>query len=560
MNEPNIFLDCCNLLADVEYQCDREGPNACDTCRKLFDIQDKIAETRLLLAGLKRESQKLSEQANHHHDRLIHRLPPEITSNIFEFCIPDNIMDLKFGDPDKPVPEYTVSAPLVLSAVCRKWRAIAHSTPQIWRAIPLICPPNSYSDNEPLFKDTLVEEWIGRSGRLPLSINFYSSTSEKVFWTEDGPDSTIQAVVKTIEVLNSVSHRWLNLRYSGSNSLLSYFSSDEQDLPQLRTLDVSLDNDDPNHGPGSIGLNFKATNLKSLSTSGAQRVSTSYLDWNRLTELTMDFSPLSDCFQALQLAPSLAMCVFRCCTASASVSFFDDTPPPENPITHPKIQHLQIAGYDSSLYRNVFDRLSCPSLKSVILGDTDFGSHQTLDSRPVVEFLKRSGCSLETLIFIDTCISDPNIAALFEATPTLQSLSIRYSYYFNFPPETFLDCLAESSLVNGRREPRYLPCLSSLTLEGDNFHDCTPLLNIFGPHTPQSTECHRHALKSITVSLSDRDHLASIYMDEKILETILYLRVSCGVKWAIKGVYNTDRPVNILHAAVTDLYSEADSP
>ncbi|KAJ7462161.1 hypothetical protein FB451DRAFT_1043997, partial [Mycena latifolia] len=58
-------------------------------------------------------------------------LPPEITSEIFLYCLPTSHMDLERNSPNPN------EAPILLSHVCRTWKEIAIGTPALWTTIDL---------------------------------------------------------------------------------------------------------------------------------------------------------------------------------------------------------------------------------------------------------------------------------------------------------------------------------------------------------------------------------------------------------------------------------------
>ncbi|KAJ7620661.1 hypothetical protein B0H17DRAFT_859233, partial [Mycena rosella] len=78
-------------------------------------------------------------------------LPPEITSHIFLQSMPKDA---------KPSP---LAAPLVFTQICRQWRAIAFTTPNIWQSISLE-RNNSCSQ--------LLDMWLKHSGSLALTLAF----------------------------------------------------------------------------------------------------------------------------------------------------------------------------------------------------------------------------------------------------------------------------------------------------------------------------------------------------------------------------------------------------
>ncbi|KAJ7639452.1 hypothetical protein FB45DRAFT_725271, partial [Roridomyces roridus] len=78
-------------------------------------------------------------------------LPNEIVSEIFIQCLPPYPICPPFRG---------LSSPTCLTHICRKWRDIALTTPQLWRAIPF---PASGDYKTP-------QAWLERSGSCPLSI------------------------------------------------------------------------------------------------------------------------------------------------------------------------------------------------------------------------------------------------------------------------------------------------------------------------------------------------------------------------------------------------------
>ncbi|KAF7322327.1 F-box domain-containing protein [Mycena chlorophos] len=83
-------------------------------------------------------------------------LPDEIVSEIFlQYTPPYPLHPPLRGE----------GSPTHLTQICRRWRSIAHNTPQLWQAIRLYDTEESYG------QDILVaESWLQRSCSLPLSI------------------------------------------------------------------------------------------------------------------------------------------------------------------------------------------------------------------------------------------------------------------------------------------------------------------------------------------------------------------------------------------------------
>lgn len=156
----------------------------------------------------------------------------------------------------------------------------------------------------------------------------------------------------------------------------------------------------------------------------------------------------------------------------------------------------------------------------------------------IVIFLRRSGCSLEKLSLVDANLeSTSDIMTLYQVIPTLQHLHVELHPDYPSPASSVFAPLAEFSVVDGRKEPRYLPALRSLALNTNSIEDWTLVPNIFGTPTAHSStdlEYHRHALEDVAICLTTRldSDLAST-IGEETLERIVHLR-EAGVKWRIQ--------------------------
>ncbi|KAF7326706.1 F-box domain-containing protein [Mycena sanguinolenta] len=117
----------------------------------------------------------------------ISKLPTEIMSEIFLHFLP--------AYPECPEHSWQ-SSPLLLCAICRKWRAIAIATPRLWRAIRMTVSNNSSVQLTAPFE--LLDTWLSRSGNCPLSFS--------IPYQEISRDSDVEAQLLEKAVLHS--ERW----------------------------------------------------------------------------------------------------------------------------------------------------------------------------------------------------------------------------------------------------------------------------------------------------------------------------------------------------------------
>lgn len=159
----------------------------------------------------------------------IYRLPVELLQDIFMLIIHDV--------PHYPsifsIGETTISGnfacpPLLFTRVCRRWRAVAHSTTEIWSHIKVGLPRKILSKP---FLPSLLQSWLARSGSRPLTIRMerISSIDNSHFC----PSST-----QLLEILFAEITRWETVF-----GLDMPEWSEKLTAPQLRTLECSWPSD-----------------------------------------------------------------------------------------------------------------------------------------------------------------------------------------------------------------------------------------------------------------------------------------------------------------------------
>ncbi|KAJ7019460.1 hypothetical protein C8F04DRAFT_895091, partial [Mycena alexandri] len=92
-------------------------------------------------------------------------LPVEITQEIFIQCLP--------FDQCRPfVTQVETYTPLTLLGVCREWRDIALSTPELWAALSLHFDPVPSGVSAPKLNqvNAYIEKWLDRATNRPLSL------------------------------------------------------------------------------------------------------------------------------------------------------------------------------------------------------------------------------------------------------------------------------------------------------------------------------------------------------------------------------------------------------
>ncbi|KAJ7192006.1 hypothetical protein GGX14DRAFT_528535 [Mycena pura] len=158
------------------------GTNSIDSITELRG-HDASADQRAALANLEVELVQFKTYAEGHISALEEKrqaildclngvvypvltLPPEITSRIFIHCLPDHgrVCALLRG------------APLVLTQVCRHWRAVALSTCELWSSLDV------YMHLLRPGRDDLLRTWFPRAKDYPLSLTIRQLGHREVFY------------------------------------------------------------------------------------------------------------------------------------------------------------------------------------------------------------------------------------------------------------------------------------------------------------------------------------------------------------------------------------------
>jgi len=112
--------------------CELSNGGPCAFCIELEDF-DHGAQSTIDHLGEKRRS--ILERINYCHDPFTQRLPLELTSRVFALCLPQARVDISplniellynYSDRHRSRPFN-----IVLGAICRAWRHIAWSTPDL---------------------------------------------------------------------------------------------------------------------------------------------------------------------------------------------------------------------------------------------------------------------------------------------------------------------------------------------------------------------------------------------------------------------------------------------
>ncbi|KAJ7506609.1 hypothetical protein B0H11DRAFT_237058 [Mycena galericulata] len=285
-------------------------------------------------------------------------LPPEITSEIFIHCLPD--------EPERPRKSH---APLLFFAVCKAWKTIALSVPDLWTTLYLdvdrlrVRMPNPDTRSQ-----SIIRSWFDRAGNLPLTLILCGWVAET--FVEDNCVN---------EIIHYYASRWrrLDLRMEEED----FSAVDESgSFPLLQELTI---------GPRRFhfhdqvmiraGVFKEMPMLRRITLMEGVVPPFIAISWQHLTVFHGGMLSLSACLAVLHLSPLLTHCTFAARQTHA--------PYDGGVLSHPSLLFLSLKGSRIEVCTAaIFQYITLPSLHTLritgVIHDLDNGnSFQSFISR-----------------------------------------------------------------------------------------------------------------------------------------------------------------------------------
>ncbi|PPQ65706.1 hypothetical protein CVT26_000323 [Gymnopilus dilepis] len=334
---------------------------------------------------------------------LIHELPPETMCDIFHLYLGDH---LRRSWREKG------PTPLLLGAVCRRWRDVAWSDTRIWTSIHFsVDRPNLSQRCE------IAKQWLLRSKPLPVSIQIHT----------------------VAENLGSQSSKILN----------DFISFTNQHADRWKTLDIALPGQFHYRFHGGSGLSPSALRqIRIRDTSGNQNGIPMYFEdalpcpeelelssillkaikisWQNVTHVRVFELAIQDCLQILILATTLKS--YHVAHLCADELFW--SPPTTYKITnHYCLANLEIDSCMVDIVETFLNHLGLPNLKRLF-----FENLMELPYGAVPVLLGRQRSQLQELVVVQTMLVNAEFILFLQAMPSLRILDLR-------PPMQFYDPL-----------------------------------------------------------------------------------------------------------------------
>ncbi|PPQ66983.1 hypothetical protein CVT26_009946 [Gymnopilus dilepis] len=432
--------------------CKLSHGEPCSVCVKKRQFEPMIEEARKKLDEAQQaydrviqEDRQLSLDMNRLHNPTILRMPVEVSSAIFQLCIPPVTINSSAKDLRKHR-----RVILALGGVCSGWRDITLSTQQLWTTISLCLTSRFARSNLSRWKDFLT-----RSGQLALSIYLYEMPEEH---------ATEGLISEVADALKLHWHRLKNLRINVSIQHLYLFQdiSNASEPHPLEALQLRCCDEENDFDEFLLDLNFEPASL------ALQRVPLDWLSikWSSLVDVDITRIFIDDCSRLLKQTPLLERCRF-----SEILGALTDTPP-SIPVVLPRLEDLELTvptstneGEGNDYARRVaalFGHFTFPALRTLRLN-----LKEPLPCSSLISLFRRSSCNLRILRIINTVIDTTTLIHFLQEIPSLEELFIDPSNS-DYSLDVFLSALAQPSMAvyqsnpQSTGPPRILPNLRSL--------------------------------------------------------------------------------------------------
>jgi hypothetical protein len=355
-----------------------------DPRQRLADAESDIACSNASFHQPTQIRDHPEEETDTHYAPIL-RLPLEISSQIFIDCLSDNIWD--------DVNQFV--SPQMFGQVCSSWRRLASSIPTLWRSLQL-----DLDKAHPL-DAVLVDQWLLRSGKLPLSI--YASGHIQ-------PPSPV--VIAIIDVIARHSERWSRIAFTLPYRCYENLEAIKNCLPNLEFISLNSESWDWNEVSAFFGMFSIAPRLRNVSLEG-YHLQSFVFPTHQIAKLYVGLDYVDECVDFLRRCPHVIEVSMRCIT-SWDIGASN--------LHAAQLESLDLcAGHGTA--PEIFDLLTLPALRK--LSCTPY--HKSSNEFPHTNFISlisRSSCSLHKLSLNAFRLSLANLIECLRAVPSLCQLSL----------------------------------------------------------------------------------------------------------------------------------------
>jgi len=530
-----VFKSKPDVLKLADSCCVGDGHRRCKPCSEFATLQGRVQEVEQTLLDLRAAQQSLISIINFHHSSFIRNIPNEVVRLIFSFC-PGLSPPLPRGNKEFPTRRFCT---LTLGAVCKKWREIAWTMPELWSVLRI---PDVPEGSDPTFslQVELAKEWLGRSANLPLRISLETRTLSR------NPKFNPH-VRELIQVVNSYSRRWQCLDICVPKVYLHLFcnhpsettQNDPGRLQHLRLDGYRLDT------KTQILFNMDGEPPKPTKvTLGPFYLRCVAIHWGNVTSLTCHALFMDECLELIRLAPEILE------FAVGIRAGQDNFPIPQSPITHSHLRELTIVHGDDIRLDFLFSKITLPSLDWFRY---EVSKELRMPVNSFIQFLVRSDPPLRHLSMIRAWMDGQIFIDLMSHVPHLEEIKILEGKVAR-PPyiNHFLQTLAETSTPSQASSGlSLLPHLRSLEYkyQGRETLAFRYIPAIFGQRaksadnatgTKPSDDAPRRPMQSLTITIEPTAR--------RVLEAELPHPSKATVEYLLKLIESEGKTIDISHS------------
>ncbi|PPQ96789.1 hypothetical protein CVT26_006172 [Gymnopilus dilepis] len=431
----------------------------CGSCNRIFHLDADIERARHTLETLVEERETvLKEHFNRTHIPIL-RLPTELNLRIFalftqeehDSCV-EELFNFASNRSKTHPEEYKrpdFAAPLTLSAVCQRWRAITFAAPTLWTT-PIV---NIGSEVKLRVQEQLLDKWLDRSADLPLNMTFFCLSDSLASRSVPVISGAVLRVVPRLTKLSLIL----------PNQSCESFLKNLEGAPRLQELRIHLPVQSPKHDtigwiappylPALIDLRANCSIVLSEAMTFRQHA---------LIVCHSRHLVVEDIVDTLLHAPNLEQGVF----SKVRIGFTSSSH-----LRHEHLKRLEIFSQTTRVMTHLLEVLTLPSLKCLVFNSRGCREpNQIMNSRfeeTFASFLHRSQCLLEEIEVTGTSkeLTQETLLQTLELIPSLKRLSLACHGDLTssaWISDEFFQRFNKSLALGGGQI--FLPCLDTLNL------------------------------------------------------------------------------------------------
>ncbi|KZP14031.1 hypothetical protein FIBSPDRAFT_935949 [Athelia psychrophila] len=477
-----LNLDSRDVLPAVQSDIIQNAISA--AIRDVSQLDQEMLRLETSLAELRRKHDEKQQYIMAHKALIstIRQVPPEIITDIFRLCL-------------RGCPRITPR----LASICRRWRTIIFSSPQLCASISLVVN-SKHLDSQ----IALADMWLSHSGEYPLSIDLRDSYSP------------LNDMHFLMEVFVARSEQWHTVHLSMRAELINCLLGAANRLHRLETLSFGRDIRWTTTLTHISTIFATAPRLRSLRLFNLQGL-IPQLPWKQLQDLIIDSGiSAQDCLDIMKLTSNLLKCEVLISRYSTEITHLPRS------VTLPLLRSMSLLIMTDWDPANFLSTMRWPAIEDLHIS-CDLSATTVIDALLSVI---SDGTLVKLALRSPGMIAVASMVAILQATPTLQELLLK---------RNSASCISPEFLERFNGPIAYLvPELQKLEV------DCYMGLNIFGVEKIVKGRCltnHQNAFKHVVLKCRKKDPVERVHLCQ--------IRDELGSGLHIRVLWQDNTPVDL---------------